>query len=294
MRIIAERERSPREVYCGAIGYLSPDGSASFNVAIRTLWLQGQSGMTGIGGGVVADSNVEQEYEECCVKARWFEAARRPIGLIEVLRWDGQFLRLDRHLERMRLSARFLSLPFDESRARQMLREAISNATGRQRVRLELDEDGRFACTTETLVETSPWRFVLSPKRTLSKDRLLAHKVTWRDMYDAEWLRHCAPRGLQEVLFLNERGELTDGSRTNVFLRLKGAWYTPDLSAGLLPGILRAELLSTGFCREAILTFDDVVNADEVRLGNSARGLMQAISVDQGPTKRPPIHHSNP
>ncbi len=88
MEVIRDLEQSPRGVYCGAIGSFSPDGSASFNVAIRTLTISGYRGELGIGGGVVYDSTSAGEYEEALLKARYFEAARKPLQLIETLRWS--------------------------------------------------------------------------------------------------------------------------------------------------------------------------------------------------------------
>jgi para-aminobenzoate synthetase/4-amino-4-deoxychorismate lyase len=117
----------PRGIYCGAIGYFAPDGAAQFNVAIRTLTLSDNGGELGIGGAVVQDSSATGEYEEALLKARYYETARKPIGLIETLRWepDAGFVRLDRHLARMRKSAAVLGLPFDEDKAHAALAPAI-------------------------------------------------------------------------------------------------------------------------------------------------------------------------
>ncbi len=116
MEIIRELEASPRGLYCGAIGYFAPDGSAKFNVAIRTITIEGNRGTLGIGGAVVQDSKAASEYAECLLKARYFDSVRKPIGLIETLRHDGGFLRLERHLSAHGgTSAAVLGLPFDRS-----------------------------------------------------------------------------------------------------------------------------------------------------------------------------------
>jgi len=149
------------------------------------------------------------------------------------------------------------------------------------RVRLELTERGELHCTTQALDATdASWRFVISPERVSSWDALLAHKTTWRDLYDAEWNRWCAEGHAQEVLFLNERGELTEGARTNVFIRLEGELFTPALGSGLLPGILRAELIVQSKCRERRLTLEHLRAADEVFVGNSLRGLIRAVPAE--------------
>jgi para-aminobenzoate synthetase/4-amino-4-deoxychorismate lyase len=278
IEILNQLETSPREIYCGAIGHMAPTGDASFNVAIRTLWLNGSQGTTGIGGGVVADSEADAEYDECILKASWFEESRRPIALIETLRWDSNFVRLERHLDRMALSAKELSIPFARGEAYRVLTKAVSDCRGLSRVRLELRESGDLYCTTDTLtVENQAWRFAISSERISSQDRLLAHKTTWRDLYEHERERLCANGAADEVLFLNERDELTEGSRTNIFLRLGRSLFTPAAECGLLPGILRAEMIERAECAERVLTLQDLARADDIYLGNSLRGLIRAV-----------------
>jgi para-aminobenzoate synthetase / 4-amino-4-deoxychorismate lyase len=280
MEIIRELEESPRGLYCGAIGYFAPDGSAAFNVAIRTITIENGQGTLGIGGGVVQDSTAGAEYDECLLKARYFDGVRQPIGLIETLRWDGAFVRRDRHLDRMQASAAFLSLPFDRDAAQRALDGAIVRASAPQRVRLTLDEAGRFEASAAPLGEPSKqWRYALSSHRVDSRDPLLRHKTTWRDLYDGEQARLSQSLGADEVLFLNERGELTEGSRSTIFLKRGGRLLTPALSCGLLDGVLRREMLERGDCAEAVLTPDDLAGADEVLLGNSLRGLIPAVAV---------------
>jgi para-aminobenzoate synthetase/4-amino-4-deoxychorismate lyase len=281
MRILRDLESSPREIYCGAIGHIAPGGAASFNVAIRTLWLTGQTGTTGVGGGVVADSGADAEYDECLLKAGWYSATRRPIGLFETLRWDEGFKNLDSHLDRMSRSAEFFAIPFAGATARSVLQNAVGNGSGPMRVRLELDEQGEFHCITQALAPTDGvWRFVISPHRVSSRDALLAHKTTWRELYDAEWKRCCAEGQAEEVLFLNERAELTEGARTNLFIRLDGELATPALCSGLLPGVLRAELIARGNCRERRLTLAELGAASEIFVGNSLRGLIPAVPAE--------------
>ncbi len=213
---------------------------------------------------MVQDSKADAEYAECLLKARYFDSVREPIGLIETLRWDKGFVRPDRHLARMAASAAFLSLPFDRDAATAALSGAVARAREPMRVRLTLDEQGGFACAAAPLGPApSRWTFALSPHRVASTDVLLRHKTTWRAFYDEEPARLAA----DEALFCNERGELTEGSRSTIFLRRGGALVTPPLSSGLLDGVLRRELIEQGRCAEAVLTPDDLANADEVLLG---------------------------
>jgi para-aminobenzoate synthetase/4-amino-4-deoxychorismate lyase len=118
------------------------------------------------------------------------------------------------------------------------------------------------------------WRFALSPYRVDSRDVLLRHKTSWREFHDGEQSRLSRVAGSDEVVFQNERGEVCEGSRTNIFVSRGGKLVTPPLSSGLLDGILRRELIETGECIEAALTPADLTG--DVFLGNSLRGLIRA------------------
>jgi para-aminobenzoate synthetase/4-amino-4-deoxychorismate lyase len=274
MEILRQLETSPRGAYCGAIGHFAPDGSARFNVAIRTLTIQGGKGELGIGGGVVQDSRCQSEYAECLLKARFFEAARRPLDLIETLRFENGFVRLEAHLARMEASAGVLGLSFARETARAALEKAVAGRQGSLRVRLVLNEAGDHQATAHDLPPNPHhWTYAISPHHADSGDLLLRHKTNWRDLYESEVKR----LGTDEVIFCNERGEVTEGARSNVFVRRDGILLTPPLGAGLLNGRLRAELIDHGKAREAVLMPGDLQG--EVYLGNSLRGLIPARPV---------------
>jgi para-aminobenzoate synthetase/4-amino-4-deoxychorismate lyase len=274
MEILRQLESSPRGAYCGAIGHFAPDGSARFNVAIRTLTVWGDEGELGIGGGVVQDSRADSEYDECLLKARFFESARKPIELIETLRWEGGFLRLGSHLARMESSARVFGLAFDRDIATSALDKAVTGRQGALRVRLTLNEAGAHDATAYDLPFNPPhWTYAISPQRTDSRDMFLRHKTNWRDLYESEVKR----LGTDEVIFVNERGELTEGARSNIFIVRDGIALTPPLMAGVLDGRFRAELIARGRAHEAVLTPDDL--AGEVYFGNSLRGLIPAKAI---------------
>ena len=273
MEILRALEVSPRGAYCGAVGCFAPAPggrfSARFNVAIRTLTIQGGRGELGIGGGVVQDSHAQGEYAECLVKSRFFEAARKPLTLIETLRHDRSFVRLAPHMARMAASAQALGFPFDPIAARAALDAAIANRAGPLRARLTLDEAGQCRAAAHELAPNPPhWNYRISPDPIQSADLLLRHKTSWRELYDRDH------PGCDEILFCNERGELAEGARSSIFIRREGVLLTPSIEAGLLPGILRAELIASGAAREAVLTPDDLKG--EVWLGNSLRGLIRA------------------
>jgi para-aminobenzoate synthetase/4-amino-4-deoxychorismate lyase len=277
MEVIAELEQSPRGVYCGAIGHFAPDGSARFNVAIRTLMIAGGRGELGIGGAVVQDSVADGEYAECLLKARFFKAPRRPLELVETLRFSPTegFVRRDLHLARMARSAAAFGFAFDSETALRALHGAVAEPPSALRVRLTLSENGKLACTAMSLLqEEATWTYAISPQ-TICADALSRHKTNWRDFYESEFARLTKSSGCDEVVFLNERGEVVEGSRTNVFVARDGMLLTPPLSAGALDGCLRRALIEEGRCVEATLLPGDLENG-EIFLGNSLRGLIRA------------------
>ena len=284
MEIIRELEPAPRGVYWGAIGSFSPDGSAAFNVAIRTLTIQGNEGTLGIGGGIVADSVEASEYDECLLKARFFGEGRPPVSLIETLRHEpaSSFLRGALHLARLERSAQALGLSFDAAKISDALSAATRGKTQPSRVRVLLGEDGTIEVTTQDF--TPPQadairRYAISEHRVRSGDLLARHKIDWRAHYDTERRRWNA-LGCDEVIFLNERGEIAEASGANVFARIGGRLLTPPLSSGALPGCLRRDLLERGECHEAVLTPADLATAESVFIGNSLRGLIRALAFE--------------
>ena len=282
MEIIAANETGPRGVYTGAIGYVAPDGDFCLSVAIRTLVLDGKGrGEIGIGGGVVADSQAEAEYEEALLKLK-FLALTEPPALIETILWQpvGGFALLDRHLARLTESASYFGIPLADNAARTALEAAASGYQSDMRVRLLLDTDGSLSITATALplpaATPSSFCFVLAEERVNSTNPLLFHKTTARAFLDEPRKAAAEKLGVDEVVFLNERGELTEGSITSLFLERQGMLLTPALDCGLLPGTLRAELLAQGKAREVVLTPEDLKTADAIFLGNSVRGLMPA------------------
>jgi para-aminobenzoate synthetase/4-amino-4-deoxychorismate lyase len=225
----------------------------------------------GIGGGVVQDSRAGSEYDECLLKARFFETVRRPLELIETLRWEGGFVRLAGHLARMESSARVFGLAFRRDAATSALEKAVAGRQGALRVRLTLNEAGAHDATAHDLPFNPPhWTYAISPERTDSRDLFLRHKTNWRELYESEVKR----LGTDEVIFMNERGEITEGARSNIFVVRDRIALTPPLMSGLLDGRFRAEMLARGRAHEAVLTPDDLKG--EVYFGNSLRGLIQA------------------
>lgn len=279
MEIIRDMEAGPRGVYTGAVGWAGPGGNAAFNVAIRTLVVgrDGQGEM-GVGGGIVFDSEPAAEYEECLLKARFLSETTAPFSLIETMRLEnGTFYLLDRHIRRLESSARFFGYPFDQGDIRRRLASEAEKLNafngGAHRVRFLLDENGNIDITSAAMAaETGKWTFTISPARTDRRSPFTFHKTTNRELYDRE---RAAGSG-DEVVFLNDRGEITEGSMTNIFIELNGLLLTPMVACGLLAGTFRQELIDMGKAQEAVLTPEDMERAEQIFLANSVRGMMPA------------------
>jgi len=275
MEIIDEVEPSPRGAYTGSIGRIDPSGNAAFNVAIRTLHLQNgaQRATIGLGGGIVADSHMGDEWEECLTKGR-FVADPRNFDLIETMRFDpeGGIHLLDRHIERIRASARTFGIPFDRHAVRNELQAATFRIAAPRRVRLMLSPSGRIAIEIGNLppVPAGPVEVAFAALPVDACDFRLRHKTSDRMFYN-EALRKARAF---EVALLDSQGFVTEGSFTNIFVKGDGVLLTPPLSRGLLPGVLRAELLDNGSATEADLRPEDLSNG--FFIGNASRGLLPA------------------
>ncbi len=275
MQIAGELESGPRGLYTGALGWLAPNGDFRLNVAIRTLQLAADyRGSLGVGSGIVADSRADAEWRECLLKARFLTDCDPGIQLIETMRLEAGVLhRRERHLARLANSAGALGFPV----AWEKLEAALGAlpSSGKWRVRLTLNKTGIFEAKPFALTdEPAGPRFArLAATAIDSRYPLRRHKTTDRALYDAALVEVMADPALFDVVFLNERGEVAEGARSNVFVEREGILLTPPLASGALPGILREELLATGRAREAILMPADL--ADGFWLGNSLRGLIR-------------------
>ncbi|MRV70746.1 aminodeoxychorismate synthase component I [Duganella sp. FT92W] len=293
MEIIAELEPAPRGLYTGAIGWFEPPpaghkvGPFCMSVPIRTLSLQApvqglRRGELGVGAGIVYDSDPADEYAECQLKARFLTGLANTFDLFETMyatREDG-VRHLDRHLARLAASARYFGRGWDEAAARALVQAtcaAFPDATP-MRLRLALDAAGALSVQHGVLTPLeSPVRVLLAPEATSAADLFLRHKSSVRARYDAAW-RTAEAQGAFDMLFFNERDELTEGGRSNVFVQLDGRWLTPPLACGLLPGIMRGVLLDDPAWRatEAVITRAMLARADAIVLCNALRGALPA------------------
>ena len=283
MQIIQELERRCRGVYTGAIGFIGPNRSSAFNVAIRTLVMQGGEVSMGVGGGIVADSKPDDEYRECLLKAAFLTRRLEPFQLIETMLWDGEFRLLTLHLDRMESSARYFGFSFDRARITSTLFDLCKSPTfdggGRHRIRLTLGANGRAATEVSHCPHEPPKISIwLAGERISSSDPFRRHKTTRRDAFDRLY-KKAREHGFDEVIFTNENGDITEGAISNIFIERRGELLTPPITSGVLPGVLRRHILQTREgSQEAVLKVDDLKSADSIYLCSSLRGLRRVAS----------------
>jgi para-aminobenzoate synthetase/4-amino-4-deoxychorismate lyase len=296
MQIIDELEKDRRGVYTGAIGYFSPDGSAVFNVPIRTVRLQKNSGEMGIGAGITHDSIPEDEWEETLLKGRFLTHSQPDFQLFETILWqhDSGYWLLEEHLQRLANGARFFTFSCDLEGIRLRLSSEETTFGGScYRVRLVLSKDGRISltavpCATPmlTALPTNPEKDEVSDCAIIDfspgsvvpdKDSpWLFHKTTMRTLYDAQY-KLALENGLFDYIFCNNAGEVTEGCVTNIIIYTEGKYVTPQVASGLLPGVMRQHLLAntTVPLIERVVTRDDVNAAAALFVCNSVRGLVR-------------------
>ncbi|MBL7979707.1 MAG: aminodeoxychorismate synthase component I [Bacteroidetes Order II. Incertae sedis bacterium] len=276
MERIASLETEARGLYCGSVGYITPNHKAVFSVAIRTAELSETQGTLGVGSGVVWDSNAQDEYEECLLKARFLtETPTPPFELIETIHWNrmGAVL-LAYHMERMEQSALYFQIPFQKRAFYKQIASFAATPAAQQpsRLRITLKQSGEWHHTSSPLLQGQPPitpKICVSPVRTQSADPFYQHKTSHRALYEAEWSRALA-NGFGEIIFLNEKNMVTEGSRSNIFIRRRGRWLTPPCTSGVLPGVFRRFMLEQSpYVYETELTLSDLVNAEEIRLCNA-------------------------
>ncbi len=281
MKIINQLEPFPRGVYTGAIGLLRPGGDCIFNVAIRTLQLDSKSGVMtfGVGGGVTIDSTPEREYAECLVKSAFLEKRSLSFQLLEtMLLENGEFFLLDRHLARLTDSANFFGFEFlREELTATLQRLAAEHNLGCWKVRLLLSKDGNFELEVlPAKIDSRIRRVTFAAEPVHSSNTLLFHKTTDRSAFNSslELLQE-----YDEVVFFNERGEVTESVNANVVLSSDDQMWTPPIDSGLLAGTFREQLLWEGVIKERVIKVEELVKAREFFLINSVQKWMRARSL---------------
>jgi len=297
MEIIHALEPDARGLYTGAIGWFDPPsggrafGDFCLSVPIRTLALGPardgvRRGELGVGAGIVHDSDAQAEYAECQLKARFLTGLQNDIEIFETLRGSRDYgcRHLELHLDRLAASCAYFGHPFDRGAAHVALLDACRAlpSDALHRLRLAVSPAGAASVTSGLLAPLhEPVTVLLADRATHSGDLFLRHKTSIRSRYDAAW-KAAEAHGAFDALFFNERDELTEGGRSNVFVRFGTAWFTPPLAAGVLPGVMRRVLLEAPAwnASERTITRAMLAQADDIVVCNALRGPLRAVLAD--------------
>ncbi len=276
MEIIAQLEKDGRRLYTGSAGIFFPDGDFILNVCIRTLVCKNQQALLGIGSGIVADSAQNLEWEECLLKSRFLNPKRRHTEIFETMLWWQHIHYLEEHLIRLEDSCDYFLIPFNRQKILEMLNEKVFDLAPDMphRLRLAVKLNGEIELKI-TPLEYRGWKnpqlkIKLSDQIIDSSSPYQYHKTDYRELYNAEYSL-AIKEGYDEVIFLNEFGKLAEGAVTNIFLKIESQWITPPISAGILNGTWRQNLLAPLKAKEENLSLVELKTAEEIIIGNSVR-----------------------
>lgn len=284
MSIISELETTPRRIYTGSIGFISPNRKAQFNVAIRTALIdrEHQVAEYSVGGGIVWDSTSADEYSEALLKARVLTESSQDFSLLETILWTPHehFYLLDRHIARMADSAEYFGFQFNGEKLGSFLRALSSKYSCPMRLRVLSNNKGEFSVEEkEFSPEGGSFKVRLARDPVESDNFFLFHKTTHREMYE-DALSHAGD--CKDVLLFNEKGELTEFTMGNLVLEMNNELVTPPISCGLLAGTFRAHLLETGKIRERVVHSSELKHIKKIYLVNSVRKWMEVVIHDEG------------
>ena len=277
IEIISNLEKSPREVYCGAIGYITPNQEAIFNVPIRTVVVDQKTGKAtyGVGGGITWDSTAEGEYHEVLAKASLLEEDRPDFQLLEsLLLKDGEYFLLEEHLTRLKNSAKYFGISVDVENAQKTLHDlARKNSLGALKIRLLLDKNGELTIESQPITQLkAPLMVTLADKPLDKNNPFLYHKTTNRAVYSHFQKKYSH---VFDVLLWNEDGELTEFTNGNIVLEIDGILWTPPINSGLLAGTYRERLIKEETIHEKVLTITDLRKSKKVWFINSVRKWLE-------------------
>ena len=265
MNIIKETEYFPRNIYCGAIGYISKD-DVEFSVPIRILQKNKKNNDNFYryytGGAIVWDSDIEGEWQETVIKKKVLESDIE-FQLIEtVLIKDGEVKFYDYHKQRLEQAAKDCEFKFEQD---SFIFDTSQDCIGR----FLLSKNGDFRIEYRNLCEINTNKIKISENRINSKNRFLYYKTTFRAWYED------ILQDYFDVIFFNERDELTEGTRSNIVLQLNGKLYTPPIKCGILNGVYRQYMLDNNLLEEKILYKEDLEKAEKIYCINSVRGMRE-------------------
>lgn len=271
MEIIHKTEKAPRGIYCGTIGILLPKGKRIFNVAIRTLQMQGNQAIYGVGGGITWDSKWESEYQETKQKSAVLYRQEPRFELLTTGRiHKGELTFLEQHLTRLREASRYFAYPYDEPKLLKELQEELARLESNldYRCRIALQKNGAFqlAITELTDLPASYLQAQLTEQKLDLATPFTYFKTSQRD--------HLSQSNHEQIFHLPD-GSLLETTIGNLVLEIEGQLYTPPAHLPLLDGIYRRHLLETQQVEEKLLTLNDLTDADLIYACNALRGLYE-------------------
>ena len=271
MEIIQKTEKAPRGVYCGTIGILLPRGKRIFNVAIRTLQMQGNQAIYGVGGGITWDSKWESEYQETKQKSAVLYRQEPRFELLTTGRiHQGELTFLEQHLTRLREASRYFAYPYDEPKLLKELQEELARLESNldYRCRIALHKNGTFhlVITELTDLPASYLQAQLTEQKLDLATPFTYFKTSQRD--------HLSQSNHEQIFHLPD-GTLLETTIGNLVLEIEGQLYTPPAHLPLLDGIYRRHLLETQQVEEKLLTLNDLTDADRIYACNALRGLYE-------------------
>lgn len=275
MRIISELEKEERGIYTGGIGVIEKN-SYKFNVPIRTIKiLNNKLSEVGIGSGVVWDSDPEEEYKETLLKSNFLTSPEKYFEIFESILIENRrpFL-IDEHLNRMKDAADYFLFNFDIEETRFKINEFIAALKDdiKYKLKVELDKWGKIKISSsEVSLSEVGIKVLISDKMISTTNKFQYFKTSNRIVYDDE-LNECKGKGFSEVIFLNEKNEIAEGSITNIFILKNNEWLTPNVSSGILSGVYRNYFIKKNKnSRECSISINDLKSADRIILVNSIR-----------------------
>lgn len=272
MKIIEELEKEPREIYCGAIGLISPEKTV-FSVPIRILQKQNNKKHYKyyVGGAIVWDSTANDEWQETLIKTKML-SFKEDFKLIETIKIEnGEMVLKDLHIKRLKKSAKELGFIFNKDILKiKPEKDGI--------LRILLSKNGEFELEYLPLKDSKTEKIAISDTIINSKEPLLKHKTTFKPWYKNSYEK-IKKELIYDEIFFNEKGELTEGARTNIMLKINGNMFTPPVKSGLLNGVLRQKMVKGGKCEEKKLFLTDLKKAEEIYLINSVRGIKKVTLI---------------
>ncbi|MFP4687845.1 MAG: chorismate-binding protein [bacterium] len=285
IEIIDRVEKTPRRIYTGAVGLVEPGADFCFNIAIRTALFDNktETGELGIGGGIVSDGIVEDEWREAWLKSKFISDLNFGFSLLETMRYCPRrgIELLPLHLKRLQRSAAYFSIPVDIDKLRRQLTEKLKQRTEAATVRLLAGEGGDFKIEVKDLPpRPAAIKIKLAPRHVSDQHKkYFKHKTTYRSFYN-KYRRKAAQNGCFEYVFYDEDGYISEGTISNVYIKKGNDLLTPPLSENILPGVMRQELLRRGAARPARIHRKQIKSACEVYLSNALRGLLKVDKIE--------------